>query len=103
MARERELLPLFTEGEALTIQRNVNGKNVLMSVVVRDPSSVGPDGMRLIANMVTWGESSYADGRVANQKEALDRLMEERKRILEIAIKHGVDGIVDILVPTNRS
>lgn len=70
-----ELLPEFKEGETLIIQRNVNGKNVLMTVVVKDPCSLSPDRMVLTARMGIWGESPYADGRVETQRRSIDRLL----------------------------
>lgn len=97
MPNELELLPAFVTGEALTIQRNVNGQNVLMAVVVRDPSSLGASGMRLSATIRTWGVSPYADGRVDRQKRIIDRLMRDRAAVIELAIKFGVPEIVERL------
>lgn len=92
-----DLLPVFIEGELLTIQRTVNDKNVLMFVEAEAPCSLTPHKMILRANLKLIGVSSYADGRVARLKGALDRLTAERARILEIAINHGVTEIVDLL------
>jgi len=54
------------------------------------------------AKLKTWGVSSYADGRVANQKDSIDRLVAERQRVLELAVKHGVTEILDILAPVEE-
>lgn len=97
---DAELLPVWKDGETVIIQRTVNGQNVLMVVVVRDPSSLGPRGMVLKGDLKKWGTSSYADGRVANQKASLDRLMAERQQVLELAIKAGAREIVDLLAPS---
>ena len=97
-AGDRSLLPVWKAGEHVTIQRDVNGQNVLMWCRVEDPCTLGPTGMVLRAKIVRHGVSSYADGRVANQHETITRLMEERKRILELAIAAGATEIVDIIV-----
>jgi hypothetical protein len=92
-----ELIPVFAAGETLTIQRNVKGQNVLMVVEARDPCSLGPHMMLLRATMKTWGVSSYADGRVAAQRDSIDRLLKEREQALKLAIKYGATEIVDLL------
>lgn len=69
------LLPLFTPGELLTIQRTVNGQNVLMFVEAMDPCSIGARGLTLKARIKRFGVSSYADGRVETQRQSIDRLM----------------------------
>jgi hypothetical protein len=93
MGQELDLLPAFKDGEILTIQRTVDGKNVMMVVVVQEPCSIGiHDGTtkkpiaRLTVNgwMRVWGESSYADGRVERQRVAIDRLVNH-------LIKHCTD------------
>lgn len=91
------LLPLFQAGELLTIQRDVRGQNVLMQVEVREPSSIGPNTMRLTANMKLWGVSSYADGRVEMQRRSINRLVTWRERVLEIAAANGYQEILDLL------
>lgn len=96
------LLPVFTAGETVTIQRNVRGQNVLMFAEIEDPCSISVRGMVLRAKLKTWGVSSYADGRVANQKDSIDRLVAERQRVLELAVKHGVTEILDILAPVEE-
>jgi hypothetical protein len=93
------LLPVFQDGESVTIQRNVRGQNVMMVLVVEDPCSISPRGLVLRGRFQTWGVSSYADGRVATQRDALDRLTKERQRVLELAVKHGVTEIIDLLAP----
>lgn len=71
-----ELLPEFKEGETLTIQRNVNGKNVLMTVIVSEKCCIlSLDRMVLTARMGIWSESPYADGRVDTQRRSIDRLL----------------------------
>lgn len=93
----KNLLPLFKAGETLVIQRTVEGENVLMWVEVVDPCSISPSAMNLRAKILKYGTSAYADGRVDNQKRALDRLMTERERILELAVRYGVTEIVDLV------
>lgn len=93
------LLPLFVAGESLTIQRNVSGQNVLMVVEAMDPCTISPRMMNLRARMVTWGTSSYADGRVSRQAATIERLMAERAKILDLAIAAGATEIVNILEP----
>lgn len=93
------LLPLFKAGEMLTVQRTVNGQNVLMFVEAEQASAIGPRMLTLRARIRQYGPSPYADGRVSRQKETIDRLMADRKRILEIAIKNGQTEIVNILEP----
>jgi len=92
-----DLLPVFRAGENLTIQRDVKGQNVLMVVEARDPCSLGPHMMLLRATMKTWGVSSYADGRVAAQRDSIDRLLKEREQVLKLAIKYGATEIIDLL------
>lgn len=75
LAGDKSLLPVFKAGEALTIQRTVDGKNVLMSVIVTDPCSLSARRMTLTAVVRQWGVSSYADGRVANQAASIARLL----------------------------
>lgn len=97
------LLPVFQPGEALTIQRSVGGQNVLMAVEVVDPCSLSPRAMVLRAKMKAWGVSSYADGRVSRQAATIGRLMDERAKILELAIAAGATEIVNILVPEEEA
>lgn len=91
------LLPPFMAGESLTIQRNVDGKNVLMVVAAQDPCALGPRAMILRATPKMWGVSSYADGRVDRQQRSITRLVEERQRVLELAVELGATKIVDLL------
>lgn len=97
------LLPLFEAGESLTIQRNVNGQNVLMVVEAVDPCAISPRSLILKARMVTWGTSSYADGRVSRQAATIERLMGERAKILELAIAAGATEIVNMLEPEDEA
>jgi hypothetical protein len=82
MAGELELLQELKEGETVIIQRDVDGKNVIMVVVVRDPCTLTPDRIVLTGRLGTWGTSSYADGRVARQYASINRLLEEREALL---------------------
>ena len=97
-----DLLPVFRAGETLTIQRDVKGRNVLMVVEARDPCSLGPHMMLLRATMKTWGVSSYADGRVAAQRDSIDRFVKEREQVLKLAIKYGAKEIIDLLTTGER-
>lgn len=79
MANEMDLLPPFSDGEMLTIQRavKVGGKmrNVLIHVLVLpDKSWVNNSRLFVEAQVSSWGESSYADGRVATQAASITRL-----------------------------
>lgn len=78
------LIPEFAAGEMLTVQRNVNGQNVLMFVEVREPCTLTADRMVLTAGMKQWGVSAYADARVARQGESINRLLEELQLALEL-------------------
>jgi hypothetical protein len=97
------LLPVFKPGEELTIQRSVDGQNVLMFVQAVDPCSIGRNGLILKARMRKYGVSSYADGRVETQYRTITRLMEERDRILELAIQYGVPEIVDLITGEKKA
>jgi hypothetical protein len=82
LSRELDLIPPFVDGETLTIQRSVNGQNVLMIVVVREPCSLAPpkakkDNARIMLNgwVPNWGVSAYADARVSRQAASIERLL----------------------------
>ena len=83
MASDIKLLAPFEEGEIVTIQRTVDGQNVLMVVVVRDPCSLSSQGTtkkpeaRVTLNgwSQTWGVSTYADARVERQRQSIERLL----------------------------
>lgn len=85
MSADLDLVPPFKHGELLTIQRQVDGKNVMMFVRVTDPcslyvnrlsSSKKPEARLTINGWIkSWGESPYADGRVENQRQAINRLL----------------------------
>lgn len=88
MANEPELIPVLEWGETLTIQRNVNGKNVLMVVAIHGPCTMSRDKIIINARPLTWGESGYADGRVDRQRQSIDRLLarlEEAERLIRLA------------------
>lgn len=91
------LLTPFLAGERVTIQRTVKGQNVLMEVEVLEPCALGPNRMVLTARPRVWGPSHYADGRVARQAKTIERLSNERQRVLEIATEHGFTEIVGLL------
>lgn len=93
------LLPVFKAGEVVILQRTVRGQNVMMVIEVEDPCSISQNRIVLTGRFKTWGVSSYADGRVSTQRDALDRLTAERQRVIELAVKAGNTEILDLLAP----
>ena len=83
MSNEVDLLAPFKDGEVVTIQRTVGGKNVLMVVTIQDPCSLSAQGSpeRLTARVTlngwsrVWGVSHYADARVERQAQSINRLL----------------------------
>lgn len=80
MSNELEWLAPWRDDETITIQRAVykgnKPHNILISATVRKNSTLGSEAatLRLLVNR--WGESSYADERVARQAESITRLLD---------------------------
>jgi hypothetical protein len=88
MPNELNLIPDIKPGEYLTIQRSVRvlgqskPTNVLLFVEAVDGCDLNQDRVRLKAKVKSWGASSFADGRVAQQHASINRLLEERSVFL---------------------
>ena len=92
-----DLIPVFAEGEILLIQRTVSHKNVLMVVEVRNPCTLTADRMVLTAVVKNWGISPYADGRIQNQRDTIDRLMKLLQEAQKLALQSGYEELIDLL------
>lgn len=75
MGGEAFLSP-FREGEYVEIHRTLpNGRRTIMFVLAHAASSLERHRMQLSAQVVSFGETPFADGRVARQYESIQHLL----------------------------
>lgn len=89
IALNRTLLKPFVDGEQVEIHRTLStGERVIIYALASEASSLSTHKMRLTADVKLWGISPYADGRVARQRESIDRLqkrLEEARELIQLA------------------
>lgn len=69
------LLPVFHPGEIVTVMRTVATKSVVMVVNVQDPCVLGQGQITLSGRLLQYGVTPFADGKVANQADSINRLL----------------------------
>lgn len=73
--RNTETIKPWKAGEIVEIRRTVDGRTASYVVGVGEASSIGPDGIRLRGEMRLYDWSTYVDGRIDRQSQAITRLL----------------------------